>query len=358
MVRSISALSGRPLGLRRASPTEPTRYNLSRRIFHRRADVKYPRGMATSKNPVPMAQPSTVSDDETPSGAADPETEQRQQRAARVVLRAAHDHFGAPNALDLAAFDERYPEASCLQLASGSRARNSMRAAARIVKQLLPQAPGAPDPTRGLRPSSIALVVYHAQLVDVALTAVTPLQPRAAQRATQSLAQAEGTRQLNAAEASVARAIGKNHLWRKVYEEGRAAQAGRRRDLGDRLEQCAGGLQALRTLSATSAHSLAMEGLDAGTEAALRAQAGALESASMSLQAPLTAGQDSRELNILEGRLLHAVADLLRAVRQARQEGKTALVLRVAPVLLRQLRMSRGKGSVALMDDSTKEVEV
>ncbi len=149
----------------------------------------------------------------------------------------------------------------------------------------------------------------------------------------------------------MARAIGKNDLWRGVYAEGRAQDATRRNDLANRLEQCAGGLEALRSLSPTSARSLEMEGLEASTEAELRALAETLEACSLALQSPLTAGQDSRALNLLEGQLLHALGDLLRAVRQARQEGKTALVLRVAPSLLRQLRLTRRTATDAALTE-------
>jgi len=300
--------------------------------------------MATSKHPVPKAQPSTDSADsadETSSSPVDPETEQRQRRATRAVLRAAHAHFGAADPLDLAAFAERYPDDAALKLAVNSRAHNTLRASAQILKQLLPGVSGEADHARGLRLGTIALVVEFARRVDEAIPLEAKAPPRAAQRATQAATTRDASARLASVDAALARAIGKNEAWRKVFTEGQSQASGRRRDHADRLERCALGLVALRAHSSTAAHSLTMEGLGADTERTLLALSEALESGSLALMAPLTSGTDSRELNVLEGRLLHALGDLLRTVRQTRQEGKTGLVLRVMPGLLRQLRLSR-----------------
>lgn len=283
---------------------------------------------------------------ETPTQAAErTEAEARRQRAARATLRKAHTHFGAVAPLDLAAFVERYPEAACLKLASGSKAANTLRATARVVKQLMPLAAGAPDPAQGLRKGAVALVVHWALRVDEALALEARQEPRAALQATLAENTRDAAERLASVEQSVTRAVGKNPVWRAVYAEGRAQASARRTDLAARLEQCAGGLTALRASSPTAAHSLAMEAVSPDTETDLRAQAESLEAASLALQSPLTAGQDSRALNLLEGQLLHALGDLLRSVRQAREEGRTPLVLRVAPSVLRQLRLSRRPGT-------------
>lgn len=311
--------------------------------------------MATSKRSVSTPRSASVAVDEAPSGANSAEAEQRQRRAARAVLRQAHAHFGPAAPLDLTTFAERYPDTAALKLAVNSRAHNTLRATAQILKQLLPGVSGEADHARGLRTGTIALVVEFARRVDEAIPLEAKAQPKAAQRATQAANTRDATARLASVDASLARAIGKNELWRKVYAEGQSGASGRRRDLADRLERTAFGLSALRAHSPTAAHSLTMEGLGADTETALLALSEALEAGSLALMAPLTAGNDSRDLNVLEGRLLHALGDLLRAVRQARQEGKTGLVLRVMPSLLRQLRLSRkteADGAVDEIDDT------
>lgn len=295
------------------------------------------------------AAPASAAATETPALSADANA--RQRRAARAVLRDAQKHFGHVSPLDLAVFVERYPDAACLKLAAHSKAHVTLHRSARIVRQLLPTAPGAADHTQGLRAVGVALVIHFARLVDEGLIAEMPRSSLAIARVTLSRHTDDATARLASVEESLARALGKNEIWRQVYAEARP-QKPQRRDLALRLEQCAAGLTALRAVSPTCARSLEMEGLDERTAPELLALADALETASMALQAPLTAGQDSRGLNLLEGRLLYALGDLLRAVRQARKESKTALVLRVAPGLLRQLRLSRTTSTAGLSEDT------
>jgi len=274
--------------------------------------------------------------------------------ADRATLQAAQSRFGSPSALDLRAFEARHPEAGCHTLASGSKSQNTLRAAARIVGQMLP-GPMADDRVHGIPTVSLALVVSYALLLDAAIEAEAAGSTNPVASATLKLTRAEAAKMLKATLAPVRRAIGQNTVWQSVFDDARDSHGRAGQDAtAARLGRLAAGIEALVALGEVPTHSLTMEALGPHTAASLRELAQRLESAASATNTPLNAFNDSPALNLLEGRLLHALRVLLRQVREAREEKRTTIVLKVNVSLLRQLDLSRkstGTAPTEVVDD-------
>lgn len=278
------------------------------------------RTRSPAKPPVPTRQPARATD--------------------RKTLDAGRTRFGAPSPLDLRAFEARHPPAACHALAVASKARGTLRSAARVVGQLSV----ADAVTLPLPAVSVALVVHYAQVLDATQEAASGGSRNPVATATLNLRRAEATALFGATLLRVRRALGQNKLWRGAMSAARAAHPADGQDAtAAKMVQLAAGIEAVRKLGDEAAHSLGMEGVYAGTEATLRAKADEVEQAANAANAPLSAYNDAPEVNLVEGRLLYALRGLLRQLREARAAKKTTLVLRVPVSLLRQLGMARGQ---------------
>ena len=103
---------------------------------------------------------------------------------------------------------------------------------------------------------------------------------------------------------------------------------------------------------------LSVNDLNADTVKALEAAATDLEAATARRPAAQQGDRDSPAVNEAEGRLLFAMRPLWGDVRDAREDGHTALVLTTSPAILRGLLLRKGKRKGAaedLVDDDPEE---
>lgn len=231
--------------------------------------------------------------------------------------------------LDNETFASKYPAEYCEQLATATRARGTLRDAREWLRVLHP-APGAKGvvPT-GVPEVTLALFVEHTRQLAVAVEAMSQgdTSPRGVEvEATRATA----NETYHSTRDRVSEAIGRNPTWTQHLDGHLAsnrhaeldADAARLLRLGEALDAWFVGKDVVVK------HALSIEGVTAETAKSCAQAATALESARVAAAGARESGRDTPAVNRVEGHVLVLMQSVFRAVKQAREQKKTQLVLR------------------------------